>query len=625
MSAGPSIRWNVTRVVLLTTLAALCLNALLLAFLDAHSYRKAELSELRVHADMLARASAAAVAFNDAKEANEAVRLVERNARLHAAAIYGRAGKLFAAYSRDGQPVPESTAGSSGFAFTGDQIRGFHTAVEPGGLVHTIYLSAHSRFYDRLIQYFGILTGVMLAVLGVAFLLSRWLQRSITEPILNVAHAAGRVVASHDYKVRVPPQFGPETGLLADAFNHMLSEIDRRTTELHHQVQEREQAEAALREADRKKDRFLATLAHELRNPLAPIMTSVQLMRRVTGSDVVQQRAQDVIDRQARHMSRLLDDLLDVARITNEKLQLQRRRVTLASVIEAAVESSRPAVERGGHHLSVRLPDAPILLEGDPVRLAQIFTNLLNNAAKYMNPGGTINVNADLSEGTLAVRVEDTGIGIAGVELGKIFEILGQSGTALRHADGGLGIGLFLVKALTELHGGHVVASSDGPGRGSCFTVRLPIAEVEEQAQGADAHADTQRWLSNRKILVVDDNRDAADMLAAALRLDRNSVRTAYCGLDAVEATGEFRPDVVFVDIGLPDIDGYEVARRIRSTGRDQDLVLVAITGWGTREDKERARLAGFDHHLTKPAALEDVERLFRQHQSRAGRVEDQG
>jgi signal transduction histidine kinase/ActR/RegA family two-component response regulator len=605
MPKPASIRRSVTRVILLTTATALLINAVALIALDIGAYRNAELADFHVQADMLARASAAAVAFNDVKEANQALRLFEQNPNIQAAAIYSADGSRFASYVRKGASEPPPVAGESELAFERDRLRGFHTVHEADGAVNTVYLHFNSLLYDRALRYLGILAAVMAGVLAIALFLAHRLQQSVTSPILVVADAAKRVVERRDYSVRVAPQPGTETAVLAEAFNYMLAALGD-------EIRERQQAEAALREADSRKDRFLATLAHELRNPLAPIVTCFQLLRRHGGSDPAQERAHEVIDRQVRHMTRLLDDLLDVARITNDKVQLRKQRLTLASVIEAAVEASRPAIDRAGHHLSIVMPQEPLYIDGDAVRLAQVFANLLSNAAKYTNRGGFITLTAARRDTHVEVTVVDQGIGIAAEDLPKIFSIFAQSDPARDRSQGGLGIGLFLVKAFTELHGGTVSVASAGLERGSQFTVRLPLAEV----QGLELVAGAQLAPSGnapRRILIADDNRDAAESLATMLRFNGNDVQVAVDGIEAIAIAHQYQPDTALLDIGMPGLSGYEVARRIRQAPWGRRIVLVAVTGWGAADDRQRARDAGFDHHLTKPARIEDIEKVLQE------------
>ena len=372
-----------------------------------------------------------------------------------------------------------------------------------------------------------------------------------------------------------------------------------------------------LREGDRRKDEFLATLAHELRNPLAPIRNSLQIMRLAGADRSTMDDSRAMIERQVQQMVRLVDDLLDISRISRGKMELRRERVELATAIAGAVETSRPLIERMGHTLTVTLPTQPVHLHADLTRLAQVFLNLLNNAAKYSQPGGRIALTAELASGgceppdTVIVRVSDTGIGIPADMLPRIFEIFTQVDRSLERSQGGLGIGLTLVKRLTELHGGDIVARSDGPGAGSEFTVRLPILpESADEPEGAAPAAETPA-LPARRILVVDDNRDSADSLTMILEILGNEVHTAYDGVEAVEAATAFRPDLVFLDIGLPRLNGYDAARRIRQLPGGKNVVLVALTGWGQEDDRRRSREAGFDHHLVKPVDPEELARLL--------------
>lgn len=370
---------------------------------------------------------------------------------------------------------------------------------------------------------------------------------------------------------------------------------------------------AALKEADQRKDEFLAMLAHELRNPLAPIRNAVQIFR-VVGSPVPELRwATDVIDRQVHQMTRLVDDLLDVSRITKGKIELHRERVELAVVVNSAVEASRPLIEKLGHELIVSVPPWPIHLEADLTRLSQVLLNLLNNAAKYTDQGGRIWVTAEQRNNHVQIRVKDTGIGIPEEMLPRVFEMFTQVDRSLERTEGGLGIGLTLVKRLVEMHGGTVEARSDGPGEGSQFIVCLPLAEEITDQRLLEPIGDPEKFVTpvTRRILVVDDNWDAAESLVMLLRMMGNEVHTAQDGLEAVAIAAEVRPDVVLLDIGLPRLNGYEVARRIREQVGGREMVLVALTGWGQEEDRRRSTEAGFDHHLTKPVDFATLQQLI--------------
>lgn len=369
-----------------------------------------------------------------------------------------------------------------------------------------------------------------------------------------------------------------------------------------------EKAEQQLREADRRKDEFLATLAHELRNPLAPLRNALELMRLAGDDEALVARARVTMERQVRQMVRLVDDLLDVSRITEGKLQVRKERVQLADALNIAVETARPLIDLSNHELTVEVPRQPIYLQADPTRLAQLFANLLNNAAKYTEKGGHIWLTAELQNREAFVTVRDTGIGIAAEHLPSLFTIFSQVEPALERSQGGLGIGLSLVRGLVELHGGTIEAHSAGLGKGSEFTVRLPIVQTP-----AEPDVEPQGTRSSRKcrILVVDDLRDAADSLSAMLELLSHETRTTYDGVEAVHTAASFKPDIVLLDIGLPKMNGYEVARAIRSEPWANKVALVALTGWGQDDDRRRSTEAGFNYHLTKPAEPAALEKLL--------------
>jgi PAS domain S-box-containing protein len=368
---------------------------------------------------------------------------------------------------------------------------------------------------------------------------------------------------------------------------------------------------ASLKDADRRKDEFLAILSHELRNPLAPIRNAVQIFRARAGPIPEVQWATEVIDRQLHHMTRMIDDLLDVSRITQGKIDLRKEPVDLATIVNGAVETSRPLVEKWGHELRVTIPPRPIHVDGDPTRLTQMVSNLLNNAAKYTPHGGRIGLTADQEGDQVTIQVKDNGIGIPADMLPHVFDLFTQVGGSGARSGGGLGIGLTLVKRLTEMHGGSVVVRSDGPGKGSEFVVRVPAAGTLGRKAPKDAESGPLPAPTRVRLLVVDDNLDAADSLAMVLRIIGHEVETANDGIAAVGAAAAFHPDVILLDIGLPKMDGYDVARHIREQAGGADVILVALTGWGQEEDRHRSRAAGFDHHLTKPVDFKDLKKLL--------------
>jgi PAS domain S-box-containing protein len=371
-------------------------------------------------------------------------------------------------------------------------------------------------------------------------------------------------------------------------------------------------AEAAVRDADRRKEEFLATLAHELRNPLAPISNSLQIMRMSDELGPSLQRVRDIMEQQTGHMIRLVDDLLDVSRVTRGKITLKKERVLLAELVANAVETLRNQLVQSRIELSISLPSEPLFLHVDPVRLTQVVSNLLGNAAKYTEPGGHIWLTAVCQEATLILSVRDTGAGLPPEMLDDIFEMFTQVDRTLTRAAGGLGIGLTLVKNLVELHGGTVSADSEGQGLGSCFTVRLPIEGSLNAGRGGSSFGDKPTTLPiQRRILVVDDTRPAGYVLCKLLEKLGQTVKFAGDGNEALEVMAAYRPDVVISDIAMPLMDGYELAGRIRQDSRFRDVVLVALTGFGQTSDREKALAAGFDRHLVKPADVELLRELL--------------
>ncbi|MEO8223680.1 MAG: PAS domain-containing protein [Gammaproteobacteria bacterium] len=364
-------------------------------------------------------------------------------------------------------------------------------------------------------------------------------------------------------------------------------------------ITDRRRAEQALRDADRRKDEFLATLAHELRNPLAPISNSIDILERASSDPLLVNTARGTLRRQVTHMVKLVDDLLDVARINRNKLELRREPVTLSSVLQHALETCRPLADAAQQRLTVSLPTNPVVIDGDPVRLSQVFSNLLTNASRYNHPGGTIDLSAVLDGAAVEVRVRDSGIGLPAEKLEEIFELFSQLQGGPARDSGGLGIGLSLVRRLVELHGGTVSANSEGPGRGSEFIVRLPVVPpgLRSDVQPEAATPAT----AGLRLLVVDDNVDSAESLALLLELSGHAVRTAHNGPDALAAAATQRPHVVILDLGLPGMSGYEVCQALRREAWGSEMLVVALTGWGQASDRAKTTEAGFDTHLVKP------------------------
>ena len=369
--------------------------------------------------------------------------------------------------------------------------------------------------------------------------------------------------------------------------------------------------EQTLRETDARKDEFLATLAHELRNPLAPLRTSLEILRQDGISQEAKEGARMVMLRQVNQMVALIDDLIDISRISTGRIELNREHATLAAVVESALEISRPLIDARRHYLSIELPPNATHLYVDKTRVAQILSNLLNNAAKYAEPNGRIRLSAAVEGNQLAVTVADTGIGIAPDMLSRVFEMFVQVDKTLERTEGGLGVGLTLARRLAELHGGTLEARSGGLGNGSEFTLRLKTATAVSASTPPSAPAARKQESRRRRVLVVDDNVDHADSLASLLRLDGHDVHTAYDGLAAIDAVTANRPEIVLLDIGMPRLNGYDAARRIRSLDGADDILLIALSGWGQPKDRQLSQQSGFDHHLVKPVDAAVLQRMM--------------
>jgi signal transduction histidine kinase len=418
----------------------------------------------------------------------------------------------------------------------------------------------------------------------------------------------------------IPEILRAKVGVFTDLYRKT-RESERLNRELEQRVAERTAALEAstaelsrlaneLRAADRRKDEFLALLAHELRNPLAPIRNAVTILKQKPADDPDVLWCREVIERQCDQLTRLVDDLLDISRITQGKIKLRREPVDLAAVVSDAVETSRPLIDAQRHELVVVMPEEPVPIDADRTRLTQVIANLLNNAAKYQNPRGRIELMVDRDPAGVAIRIRDQGIGIAPEILSEIFELFSQGERAPDRTQGGLGIGLSLVKNLVEMHGGRVSGSSAGIGCGSEFVVHLPgpaneRAELVAPAGGADPARP-----QSRRILVVDDNQDAAESLAMLLRMSGHEVMVAHDGHQALAIAAIERPGVVLLDIGLPGMDGYEVCRRVRQQGL-ADAQIIAMTGYGQERDRERSREAGFDTHTVKPVEIQELMQLL--------------
>jgi PAS domain S-box-containing protein len=886
--APRSVGGKIMVFVVLTTAIALLVAGIALVLHDLRENRASWASDLATEGSILALSTAPALAFDDRQSAEQNLAALQVRPSVSAAALYTPDGHIYARYARSGEVAPPDRAPNapSGISIQSERVELVQPIVQNGERLGTIYLRARYDVIGRLKAYIGILTVVMLLSLAVAALLSNWLKSVITAPLESMASVARQIVDRRDYALRAQKTSSDELGVVVDAFNKMLDEVQSRASALEQanaalqeEVEVRLSAEAALaraslrlqsmmgaaeiggwvwdlrtdevivdrnfatlygrtdeseyrgaapifkdqihpddlpamlsandvakqtgalnsveyrivradgsvrwvvnrgkaqfdesgkptllsgliiditarklaeqalrdseklyravgesieygvwlcdaagrniyasdsflrligmsqkecndlgwvnalhpddvratvvawnetvraggpwyrehrvrgtdgrfhpilaqgvpirddrgqitgwaginldisrlkhteealREADRRKDEFLATLAHELRNPLAPIRHAVRILDSAAADATQHRWGREVIARQVRHMAWLLDDLLDVSRITRGQLDLKKDYVDLRTIVEMAVETARPLIEAKHHSLAVNLPEDAVKLEADPLRLSQVISNLLTNAAKYTDAAGRIALSAAVEQTELVIRVKDSGIGLTPATIPGLFTMFSQVNSAIDRAEGGLGIGLALVKGLVALHGGQVSASSEGLGRGSEFTVRLPQGLVSPESASRDAMASPAKPAVERKrgkVLVADDNRDAAATLAAVLEMAGYEVVIAYSGEEALEVGARARPQVVLLDIGMPGMTGYETARRMRLEAWGRRALLIAVTGWGQDDDKRKAQSAGFDQHLTKPVDPDEIETVLAAYLSSAPAV----
>ncbi|MDB6012049.1 MAG: chemotaxis protein methyltransferase CheR [Gammaproteobacteria bacterium] len=444
-------------------------------------------------------------------------------------------------------------------------------------------------------------------------LLATALSALTADYLLTPAHHTFRIATSSGaVSLGVMVFTGVLLSLLCESLHRTRRRLEAERANLRDSVELQRQMRDALTESDRRKDEFLATLAHELRNPLAPVRNAIHILRAKLPATPELHWARDVIDRQVTQMTRLIDDLMDVSRITRGTFELRREYVALDEVIRVAVETSRPIIDASGHQLAVYLPAEPIDLHADLIRLAQVFSNLLNNAAKYTGHGGRIAVTAERAGGMVCVAVQDTGIGIPAEMLTQVFEPFTQLDRSLERTRGGLGIGLALAKRLVEMHGGTIEAHSPGLEHGSRFVVRLPVAAHSSVARPVALEGrGPAPAVGSHRILVADDNYDSATSLSILLNDAGYDVRTAGDGAQALETAAQFRPDVALLDIGMPKLNGYEVARQLRNQPWGRHVLLIAVTGWGGVEHRQQTAQAGFDHHLTKPVDPAALTRLL--------------
>jgi PAS domain S-box-containing protein len=713
---------------LTTTAIALLVAGAALLFIDLRNDRAEWAADLGTQADILSLAVQPALSFQDVEGAQRNVNALEARASTRVAALYTADGALFAAYARSGDsPAPARQPElAPGTHVDGGRVETVRPVVQSGETLGTVYLRAQYDVAGQVGAYLSVLAVVLMAGLIAALFASSRLQRVVSAPMESMASAARQIVEKRNYSFRAVKTTDDEIGVVVDAFNSMLDEVEARSRALetseklyraigesidygvwvcdadgrniyasdsllqlvgmkaeeaaqsgwfkvlhpddveataaawqecvrtgnpwyrehrmlgvdgnYHSILAQgvpildaagnvqrwaginldisrlKTTERALLEADRRKDEFLATLAHELRNPLAPILNAVRILDSDAADTSQRKWGREVIARQVQRMALLLDDLLDVSRITRGQLELKKDYVELKSLINVAVETARPLIDSKQHELVVKLPDVPISLEADPLRLSQVVANLLTNAAKYTDRRGRIELFVQVENGELVIAVRDNGIGLHKEALPRLFTMFAQVDSAVDRAEGGLGIGLALVKGLVALHGGQVEARSEGLGRGSEFTVRLPHSVVVKPGAIADKPDNVRsraRVVSRARVLVVDDNRDAAESLGQVLGFAGYDVTIAFDGSEALELGPQHRPAAAIIDIGMPGMNGHEVARRMRLEAWGRTAALIALTGWGQEQDKQAARASGFDHHLTKPIDPDDLDRVL--------------
>lgn len=615
-SFNRSISNKLMLVVMATTFFALLAYGIVMLAFDLRAYHDTVVKDLVTQASIIAEVSAPALEFNDPVTAKENLELLRTRPAILRAAIYTAEGTQFATYKSSVDLIslwPEAANVANSYTIDGNRISVWQNIVKNDQHLGSVFIRARYEANTRLFDYTVVLVCVMIASLGLASFIAFWLRGAVTKPIFAVTDVARQVMQSRDFSLRAEKFTEDEIGVLVDAFNDMLSEVERRAKaleasnrSLEREMTERQAAEDALRLADRRKDEFLATLAHELRNPLAPLLNSLNILRSPQQDPVVHDRAQSVMERQLKQMVRLVDDLLDVSRITTGKLAISKVCIDIQSVIRDAVESSSTFIKERGHELTLDIPEEPVYIKADPIRLAQVFSNLLNNSAKYTNPGGSIQFAASVINDGVLFTITDNGIGIEPDMLNNIFDMFTQVDQTLERAQAGLGVGLALARHLVELHGGQLQVSSPGTGCGSTFSLRLALAEPPASASTRTSQS-TDSSGQRRRVLLVDDNVDFVSTLKILLSTMGHDIRIANDGVTAQSVAREFQPEFAFLDIGMPGMNGYDLARHLRQSPETANAILVAVTGWGQDKDRQLSKSAGFNHHLVKPVELSQV------------------
>ena len=602
----PSLSGRLTRASMLTTMVVLLLCAAALIGYELSTYRRAWVADLRTQGDLIAHATAASIVFNEPKSAAENLALLKIQPRIRAAAVYRSDGSRFARYEASGaEPLAShlESPGGEEVQFVGSTLDVMLPIRHDDEFVGSIAIRATHDIWPRIATYVGIVFAVMTVGLAVAAAVYRKLQREVTRPLEQMREVAHQVMATRDWTLRAPPTEYEDIAVLVEAFNGMLAESQTRTRELELEMRERVHAERELRTADRRKDEFLAMLGHELRNPLAPMSNALTLLSLPQSSSDVRDRSLQILKRQQQHLSRLIDDLLDVSRMSTGKLLLRTEQLDVVALARECIDVARPVADAKGVVLRGIGAARPQWVNGDPTRLAQVFSNLLSNAERYTPRGGCIDVGVERVGDRVEISISDNGIGIDPTVQERIFDLFVQADQSLERGNVGLGLGLTLARHLARLHGGDIRVSSSGVGQGACFVVQLPLtaAPIDEYHESSEGESPAASTAVVGDVLIADDNVDFAVSLAAFLEASGFSVRVVHDGASAVDAATVDVPAVAILDIGMPRLNGYDVARELRRSVRTRSIKLIAVTGWGQPSDKKMATDAGFDLHIVKP------------------------
>ncbi|MCW5672289.1 MAG: response regulator [Hydrogenophaga sp.] len=617
-----SLRQQLTRAAMLTTVLAILLSAGALLTYELMVYRRVGMADMGTQAELIARSTAPALQASDTRAIWENLYLLRQQPQIRAAAVYGRDGALIASHTATAKNELRARIPLAwdawGPRFSGSTLEMVRPIEHNGARIGMLYLKAEHGVWQRFVDFALIVLGVSAVSLLAAYYLFALLQRRITAPLEKMTLVARDVIGSHDWSLRAPATDYKDLDVLVDAFNRMLSECETRTTELEREMVTRQGVERELRQADRQKDMFLATLAHELRNPLSPMTSAVALLQMPTVSPQAREKALAVLERQLQHIVRLVNDLLDASRVATGKLSLDTAPLNIGELLHTAAEGAQALAQQQGLQLQLHLPDEALYVNGDAVRLTQVFSNLLNNACRYTPHGGRVDLALTSADTSVVVTVTDTGIGVEPAMQERIFDLFEQADQSMQRGSAGLGVGLTLSRQIIQLHDGSLSMHSEGLHRGSCFTVRLP--RLHPGSKPVDAAAATLPHpvpLRPLRILVADDNVDLTASLSAVLVSHGHEVEVVHDGEAAVRAARARVPDVALLDIGMPGLDGHQVARALRADPTTQGIHLVAITGWGRDADREAARHAGFDLHLLKPVNPEQLlRRLSEAHEA---------